>query len=272
MVRARIALGMGLATVIILAACGGGAVGQPTPSAVPPIPLEYDHQAGILIIEADTYGGLMPPPAGRHVPEVSIYGDGFAVLGGEDEQFRVGTDRVVTTGHVSEEELSQLLSFIADRGFFQLEDRYLPSPAVPDMPWRDVTVHLLDTSKTVSIYPFDFADAPEVFWDVYNELVGVRLSDAAVFTPTSGTLIATDLGPIEDLPGGRQSQVAPWDTQLVAIALPDATEGSHLQGEQYSLVEEFLLRYPPGQLLGSQEGRAYQVVLGADLPWEDTQP
>lgn len=272
MVGARIALGIGLATVIILAACGGGIVGQATLAPVPPISLEYDHQAGALIVEADTYGGLMPPPAGRHVPQLSIYGDGFVVLGGEDEQFRVGTDRVVTTGHVSEEELSQLLSFIADSGLFQLEDRYLPSPALPDMPWRDVTVHLLDTSKTVSIYPFDFEDAPEAFWEVYNEVVGVRPSDATVFTPTSGTLIATDLGPIEDLPGGRQSQVAPWDTPLVAIALPDATQGSHLEGEQYNLVEEYLLRYPRGQLFGSQEGRAYQVLLEADLPWENTQP
>jgi hypothetical protein len=211
----------------------------------------------------------MPPPTGRHVAEVSIYGEGFVVVA-SDEQFSVGTDRVVTTGHISEEELAELLSSIAGSGFYQLEDRYLPSPALPDMPWRHVTVNLLDSSKTVSIYPFDFADAPTAFWNVYHQLMGVQPSDITVFAPTSGVLTATDLGPINGLPGGQQSQVAPWDTPLVGLELADAREGAHLAGEQYHAVEEFLLRYPRGQLFGSQEGRAYQVLLEADLPWEHT--
>jgi len=245
-------------------------VDQPTPSPPAPISLEYDRSSGALIIEVDTYGGLMPPPTGRHVPELSIYGDGLVVLAAEGEMFRVGTDRVVMTGLISEEELNQLLSFIADSGFFQLEDRYLPSPAIPDMPWRHITVSLPDISKTVSIYPFDFADAPPAFGEVYNQITGVYRSDVAVFTPASGTMTATDLGPIADLPSGLGSQVAPWDTPLVGIALPEATEGAYLEGQQYQVVEEFLLRYPPDQLFGSQEGRAYGVLLEAYLPWEDT--
>jgi hypothetical protein len=258
--------------VLIAVACGGGAVGEPTPSSVTPTSLEYDHSAGVLIIEADTYGGLMPPPTAKHVAELSIYGDGLVVVGREEEGLSVGTDRVVITGHLSEEELKRLLISIAEGGFFQLEDRYLPSPAAPDMPWRHVTVNLLDTSKTVSIYPFDFADAPEAFWDVYNQVLEIYPSDGTVFTPTSGALTATDLGSVDDLPGGRQSQVAPWDTPLVGIDLAEATEGAHLEGEQYRVVEQYLLRYPPGQLFGSQEGQAYRVLLEADLPWEDIKP
>lgn len=247
-------------------------MGEPTPSSITPASSEYDHSAGVLIIEADTYGGLMPPPTAKHVAELSIYGDGLVVVGREEEGLSVGTDRVVITGHLSEEELKRLLSSIAEGGFFQLEDRYLPSPAAPDMPWRHVIVNLLDTSKTVSIYPFDFAGAPQAFWDVYNQVVELYPSDAAVFTPTSGTLTATDLGPIDDLPAGQGSQVAPWDTPLVGITLPEATDGAYLQNQQYEVVEEFLLRYPPGQLFGSQEGQAYRVLLEADLPWEDTKP
>lgn len=241
------------------------------PSPIASIALEYDHRAGALIIEADTYGGLVPTPRGRHVPELSIYGDGLVVLAEEGESLRIGTDRVVMTAHISEGELNQLLNFIADSGFFELEERYQPSPAPTDLPSRHVTVKLLDISKTVSIYPFDFAEAPTAFWDVYSEVGGSYRSDATVvFTPTSGTLTATDLGPIDDLPSGWGSQVAPWDTPLVGVALPEATEGAYLEGRQYQIVEEFLLRYPPGQLFGSQEGEAYQVLLEAFLPWEDT--
>jgi len=271
MVRERIRGNLGLAIVLVLVACGGG-VGEPTPSPIGPIPLEYDDSVGAVVIQADTYGGLMPLLTGRHVPELSIYGDGLVILTGEEETLTVGTDRVVMTGHISEEELNQLLSFIADSGFFQLEDRYEPSPAPTDLPFRSVTVNLLDTSKTVTIYPFDFAAAPTAFSDVYDGVRDVYPSDAVVFTPTSGTMTAIDLGPIDDLPSGQRDQVAPWDTPLVGIALPEATEGAFLEGEQYRIVEGFLLRYPPGQLFGSQEGRAYQVLLEAYLPWEDTSP
>jgi hypothetical protein len=272
MIRALTKGSTGLAIVLVLVACGGDAVGEPTPTPTTPISLEYDHRAGALIIEADTYGGLMPPPTGRHVPQMSIYGDGLVVLAGEGEMFTVGTDRVVMTGHIGEEELNQLLGFIAERGFFQLEDRYQPSPAPTDLASRHVTAYLLDTSKTVVIYPSDFAEGPAAFWDVYDELIGVYPSDAAVFTPTSGTMTAIDLGSIDDLPSGTGSQVAPWDTPLVGIALLEATKGAFLKGEQYQVVEEFLLRYPPGQNFGSQEGRAYRVLLEAYLPWEDTSP
>jgi hypothetical protein len=272
MATPRIKGSLGLATVLILVACGGGRVGSPTPSAIGPVSLEYDHRARALIIEADTYGGLMPPPTGRHVPELSIYGDGLVVLGKEGETFSVGADRVVTIGRVSEEELGQLLSFIADSGFFALADRYQPSPAPTDLPLRHVTVNLLETSKTVTIYPSDFAEAPVAFWDIYGEVVGVYPSDATVFTPTAGTLTAMDLGPIDDLPSGLRNQVAPWDTPLVGIALPGATEGAFLEGHQYQMIEEFLLRYPPRQLFGSQEGRAYEVLLEANFPWQETSP
>ncbi len=230
--------------------------------------LEYDRSPEVLIVEADTYGGHRPPPIGRHVAEVSIYGDGFVVLA-SDEPSSVGTDRMITTGHISEEELSEILSFIANAGFFELDDEYMPSPALAGMPWRRVTVNLRECSQTVAIYPPDFVDAPTAFSDVYHELMGIQPSDTAVFKPQSGVLTATDLGPIDGLPGGQQSQVAPWDSPLVGIDLVDAREGAHLAGEQYRVVGEFVLRYPPGQLFGSQEGRAYQVLLEADLPWED---
>lgn len=257
-----------LATVLVLVACkGGGVVDEGTPSPCVSS-LEYDRTPGVVIVEADTYGGLTPPPTGRHVAEVSIYGDGFVVMA-SDEQSSVGTDRMITTGHISEDELSEILTFISHAGFFELDDEYMPSPALPDMPWRRVRVNLRECSKSVAIYPPDFADAPTAFSDVYHELMGVQPSDTAVFEPQSGVLTATDLGPIDDLPGGQQSQVAPWDSILIGIDLVDAREGAHLAGEQYRVVEEFVLRYPPGQLFGSQEGRAYQVLLEADLPWED---
>jgi hypothetical protein len=120
----------------------------------------------------------------------------------------------------------------------------------------------------VFVYPSDYADAPATFWQTYDALMGVQPSEVTAFAPTSGTLTTADLGPIGGLPAGQGNQVAPWDTPLVGIALGEATQGVHLEGEQYERVEQFLLRYPQGQLFGSQEGRAYQILLEADLPWE----
>jgi hypothetical protein len=199
---------------------------------------------------------------------VSIYGDGLVVAAEEDGVPRVGIDRAVTLGRIDEQGLAQLLSVIADSGFFGLDDHYVDVAAPTDGPSRHIRIELLGTSRTVSVYPPDYADAPTAFWETYDAVMGVQPSDVKVFGPTSGTLTATDLGSIDELAGGQGNQVAPWDTPLVGIALPEATGGAHLEGEQYRGVEEFLLRYPQGQLFGSQEGVAYQVLLEADLPWE----
>jgi hypothetical protein len=258
-----------IVVLVILSACTGGLGDKATPVA---ISLEYHESAGAIVIQVDTHGGLVRPPSGRHVPELTIYGDGLVVLAEDDGAPRVGTDRRVTTGHIDKEKTQELVAFIAESGFFGLDDQYAPSPLLPDMPWRYVTANLLSTSKTVSIYPHDFEQAPKALLETYRMLMGLSPADAMVFTPSSGTLSATDLGPIEELPGGRQSQVAPWDTPLVGIALSEVTEGIHLEGEQYQVVEEYLLRYPRGQLFGSQEGIAYQVLMEADLPWEAGSP
>jgi hypothetical protein len=252
-----------LAVVLVLTACGGRQEATPEP-----VSLEYDNRAGALIIEVDTYGGLLPPPSSRHIAELSIYGDGQVVQAEEEESLRVGADRAVTIGRIGEQELVELLSVIADSGFFGLDDSYVDPTAPTDGPATHVRIRLLGTSKTVSVYPSDYADAPEAFWLTYDAVMGVKPSGVTPFVPNSGTLTAADLGPIEDLPGGQGNQVAPWDTPLVGIALGEATEGAHLEGEQYESVEQFLLRYPQGQLFGSQEGRAYQILLEADLPWE----
>jgi hypothetical protein len=256
-----------LAAVLVLTACAQGQKATPEP-----ISLEYDSSPGVVVIEADTTGGSGPAPVGRHVAEVSVYGDGLVVLGREEDGPLVGTDRAVTVGHLEGEGLSQLLTVIASGGFFALDDRYMPSPAPSDLPCRLITAHLAGGAKTVSICPFDYAGAPAAFREAYDALVSIELPDATPFVPTAGTLTATDLGPIDDLPAGEGNQVAPWDTPLVGVSLGEAEQGTRLEGERYGVVEEFLLRYPRGQLFGSQEGRAYQVLLEAELPWESGSP
>jgi len=254
-----------LLAVLLLTACGGGSP-QPTPQ---PVSLEYVHQAETLVIQADTYGGLSAPVSGTHVPEISIYGDGLAILGQEVGARSVGTDRAVSTGQIGDEELQHVLEFVVDAGFFELDDDYRPSGGPADAPCREVSVHLLARSKTVSVCPFDEAQAPTAFNAAYTKLTELSLSGATVFTPDSGLLAVTDLGPIEELGGGRGSQVAPWDTPLVGFSLEEASDdGVYLEGEEYHRVEEFLLRYPPSQVFGSQDGRAYEVLLEADLPRE----
>ena len=166
---ARLALLAGL----LVTACGGGSQ-QPTAE---PISAEYAHNADTLVVEADTYGGLAPAAAGRHVPELSIYGDGSLILGEEDGARRVGTDRAVIVGQMGEEELLGLLEFIIASGFFQLDDRYRASDPPADAPCREVSVHLMTRSKTVSVCPFDEAQAPAAFSEVYVCLL--YTSDAA---------------------------------------------------------------------------------------------
>jgi hypothetical protein len=268
MVRIGITRNAWLVIVLMVAACGARG---PTPSPTGPPSLNYAQRAGARIIEADTHGGLLPPGLGKHVAQLTIYGDGLVILGGE-ETFGGGTDHVVMIGHIGEEELKGLLRRIAELGFFQLEERYQPSPAPTDLPSRWITVNLLQVSKTVTVYPSSYDGAPGAFLNTYDELLAVRPGDTEVFRPASGILTASDLGPIDDLRAGQRNQVAPWDTPLVGIDVADATKGAHLEGEQYQTVEEFLLRYPPNQLFGSQEGRAYEVCLEARLPWEIASP
>jgi hypothetical protein len=258
-----------LATLLLVLVGCAGPIQEATPSSVASVSLEYDHRAEALVIEADTFGGLEAPSRGRHVPEVRIYGDGLVVLATGERGSRAGIDRATSIGYLEDGELDQLLAFIAEAGFFGLDDRYMLSPEVPDMAWRRVIVNLMGGTKSVSIYPFDYPEAPSAFSATYGEVLSIRPAELEVFTPTSGTLSATDMGPIDGLPAGQANQVAPWDTPLMGIALPEAEDGIHLEGEQYKVVEEFLLRYPSGQLFGSQEGRAYQVLLEADLPWEE---
>ena len=117
--------------VLALTACGG--CQESTPEH---ISLEYDDRPGVLIVEADTYGGLMPPLSGKHVAELSIHGDGLVVLAEDEESPVVGTDRWVTTGHMDHEELQELLAFIVESGFFSLDDLYAPRPAGSARPGR----------------------------------------------------------------------------------------------------------------------------------------
>jgi hypothetical protein len=256
---------LALTAALLLTACGQGGPKEPT---VEPISLEYDRAAGNLVLLGDTTGGLAAYPSGRHIPEVSIYGDGLVVLGQEDGARRVGIDRGISMGYIGEEELARLLDSIAGTGFFQLDDRYPASPTPTETLCRQVMVRLIGRVKTVSVCPLDYAEAPAAFGDVYEMVVGISPLEPTTFIPSSGTLFSTDLGPIEELGGGRANQVAPWDTPLLGLAVEEAEEGVHLDGERYRVVEEFLLRYPPGQLFGSQEGRAYEVLLEDDLPWE----
>jgi hypothetical protein len=203
--------------VLLLAACGGEGGREPTPEHITP---EYDDSAGALIVEVDTYGGLVPAPSSRHVAELSIYGEDRQVaLAEEDTAPRGGTDRSVTVGRISEQQLADLLASIADSGFFGLEDRDVDPAAPTDGPWRHVTVNVLDRSKTVSVYPPAYATAPDAFWETYDAISGVQPSELTAFVPTSGTLTSTDLGPVEDFPGGQANQVAPWDTPLWAWRL-----------------------------------------------------
>ena len=227
----------------------------PAPMAAPRSEIAYDHDPAALIVEADTFSGERPGTLASHVPALRLYGDGFVVYAGEPTLTHLGTDAVVMTGHLSEGEIQDILWFVHEAGFFDLEESPQKPPADRDS--AHVSVHLADQSHRVQVYAPSSEDTPEAFPHVYERLTGIRPADAMPFEPDWGTLHARPFA-------ARVSDVVRWPEEM-GVNLADAATGIPLPGELFQRVRHLLSGRPGRQAYG-QGDDLYQVWLRVDWP------
>ena len=227
----------------------------PAPAATPWPEIAYDHDPTALIVEADALDEGRPGTPESHVPALRLYGDGFVVYAGEPTLANLGTDAIVMTGHLSEGEIQDILWFIHEVGFFDLEesDRKLPA----DVDTAYITVRLADRSHHVQVYAPGSEDTPEAFTRVYERLTGIRPADATSFEPDWGTLYVRPFV-------AQVSDVVRWPEEM-GVNLADAARGIPLRGEIFRRVRHLLSGRPGRQAYQEGDG-LYQVWLRVDWP------
>jgi len=177
------------------------------------------------------------------------------VYAGEPALVNLGTDAIVMTGHLSEGEVQDILWFIHEAGFFDLEESDQGLPADGDS--AHITVHLADRSHRVQVYAPGSEGTPEAFTRVYERLTEVRPADAMPFEPGWGTLHARPFV-------GQVSDVVRWPEEM-GVNLADAATGIPLQGELFQRVRHLLSGRPGRQAYGQGDG-LYRVWLRVDWP------
>jgi hypothetical protein len=250
----------------LLTACEFGFASAPTPqptltpapTATPRPEIAYDHDPAALVVEADTFGGERPGTLESHMPTLCLYGDGFVVYAGEPALANLGTDAIVMTGHLSGEEVQDILWFIREAGFFDLKGEESDQRLPADVDTSYITVNLTDRSHRVQVYAPDSESTPEAFTRVYQRLVEVRPRDALPFEPDWGTLHARPFG-------GQVSDVVRWPEEMGVRLADAAVTGIPLQGEIFQRVRHLLSGRPGRQAYGESDD-LYQVWLRVDWP------
>ncbi|MGC9334357.1 MAG: hypothetical protein ACP5JJ_09435 [Anaerolineae bacterium] len=220
----------------LLAGCGG-----PAPD------LTYPAEAGYLLVEADTAGGLVPRAfAENHIPAFRLYGDGRVVWTDKE-----GPGMSVWEGHLSQEEVQDLLAWMADEGFFRLDDFYTVENPPTDLPTQCIRVYLADQEKSVCEY---FGGAPEAFDQIYDLLrSGAGATDVTAYEPQLGWAAAEPLS--------WQSGVEPvaWP-EVLSPALSAMADGVWVDGPALDFLWRNRLEQGPLMVL-EELGDRYQVIL-----------
>jgi hypothetical protein len=232
-----------------------GPTHTPAPTATPRPEIAYDRDPTALIVEADTLGEGRPGTRESHVPTFRLYGDGFVVYAGEAALANLGTDAIVMTGYLSDGEIQDILWFIHEAGFFDLEESDQRLPA--DVDSAHITVHLADRSHHVQVYAPGSEGRPEAFARVYDRLTEIRPADATPFESEWGTFHVRPFV-------GQVGDVVRWPEEM-GVSLADADAGLPLQGEIFQQVRHLLSGRPGRQAYGEGDG-LYQVWLRVDWP------
>ena len=232
---------IGTASLLILALVVLAACGAQGPDLA--YPAEADH----LLIEADTAGGLvLPAYAENHIPAFRLYGDGRVVWTDQE-----GPGMNVWQGHLPQEKIEDLLAWMADEGYFRMEEFYTVENPPTDLPTQCIRVNLTDENKSVCEY---FDGAPEAFDQIYGLLRnGAGATEVTNYMPQAGWAMA------EPMTWESGSEVVAWPEAL-SPALPAMAGGVWVDGRTL----EFLWqnRLEQGPLMVFEElGQRYEVTL-----------
>ena len=126
--------------------------------------VDWDHDPGALIVEADTFIDPMLSQGDlNRIPDARVWGDGRIVWA----EYRDDGSRVAWEGYLSEGAMTNLLQFIFEEGFFDWKDHYQPGDPLANSPFSYIVVHMPDRSKRVSQY---LEGAPVGFWRIYRRI------------------------------------------------------------------------------------------------------
>jgi hypothetical protein len=225
-----------LILVALLAGCGQ-----------PAVDLTYPAAAGDLIVQATSSGGFVPEAYRQsYIPEFRLYGDG-RVLWAHEQDGRTE----VREGRISPDEVTDLLAWIVDQGFFDLDDHYTVDEAPTDHASDCVRVHLTAMQKSVCEY---YDGAPEAFDKVFGRLWnGANLPNLQPYQPESGWVMA------QRIDWDYSGEAAPWPEE-VAPAPSQIGQGRWVEGPALALLWQNRMEQGPRMVFEEQSAK-YGLVL-----------
>lgn len=139
---------------VALAACGGDDDTGPVAGTEPPSEIDHPTGADELVVRVATGGGPAGPstrPA--EVPELSVYGDGRAiVIGPTTLEFPGAALPNLQQGRLGDDALEELVRSAFTAGLLDDDPPDYGEPAITDQATTVVTVHAGDVERTVSVY------------------------------------------------------------------------------------------------------------------------
>jgi hypothetical protein len=223
-------------TVFLLGGCAG-----------PKVDLTYPTGADDLVIQANSTGGLVPDAyIQSHIPAFRLWGDG-RVIGTEWKDGQAS----VWEGHLTAEEIAALLEWIADKGFFRMDNHYTVKNPPLDLPTDSVRVNLVSGEKTVGEY---YDGAPRAFGEIYGRLrAGAGASDVHPYQPGIGWVI------VEPITWDTTREPVPWPDSLTPVP-SEMGEGIWVEGDLLAFLWQGRLEQGPWMVY-EVGGEPYGLVL-----------
>lgn len=230
--------------------------GESISRLLPEGPLKKD-----IIIEKITGGGWAPLPEKQITPDFRLYDDGMVVykkyLKPDQTEFKF------MIGKLSNSDISELLSFIENQQFFELQDHYVYGN---DIPAVSITIRRRGRLKTVVVEGIKGRDGLANFWRICKRLDTVDIDDGIQYNPQRITLF------VYLFKQANPKEFNLWPAQRVD--LEQASRSGKLIIEKQETIQQ-VMEAMKDRTMGNQitnffrfRDRAYQIVVKIHFPDE----
>jgi len=198
----------------------------------PKVNLTYPTGVNDLIIQASSTGGLVPDAfLWSYIPEFRLYGDGRVVW----SQWQDGRTHV-WEGTLTANEVTDLLEWIASKGFFGMEHHYSVKNPPTDLPTDCVSVNVAEGKRTVCEY---HDGAPRGFGEIEGRLrAGADARDVHAYVPEIGWVV------VEPITWDSTREPVAWPQELTPDPLAMGS-GTWVKGEVLDFLWEGRLEQGP---------------------------
>jgi len=213
-----------------------------------------------IIIEKIIGGGYAPLPEEQITPDFRLYDDGTVVYKKYLRPDQIESKFMI--GKLSNSEISKLLSFIENQGFFELQDYYVGGF---DMPAVSITVRGKGESKTVLVEEIE-EQGPINFEKVRKRLDTFDVGNAVQYNTQRITLF------VNLLKQANPKEFKLWIVQTVD--LEQASEAGKLIIEEQETIQQ-VMEVMKDRTMGNQirnffcfRDKVYQIVVKIHFPDE----